>query len=189
MFNKIREMFSNPGDPGLALYWTIPITVLIIVSLVFDFLKCTAVYENNVMKHILNTNYWLSYSLGLATKIMFISILIIQLSKRSPEEDNLHHVNNGLIISVMLASIIFEFIMFTPLMNNKYINQIVSLNSSLTFGISIFIKFIALLNVNYIHRLPTKFIDVVSGLMFDYYPDTTLDVDDISDPFNISRFN
>jgi hypothetical protein len=180
-------MFSVPEDPGLALYWTIPITVLIIVSLVFDFLKCTAVYENNVMKHILNTNYWLSYGLGLATKIIFISILIIQLSTRSPEGDNLHHVNKGLIISVMLASIIFEFIMFTPLMNNKYINQIVSLNSSLTFGISIFIKFIALLNVNYINRLPIKFMFTVSALTFDYSPFDNIDmsVDNISDPFKI----
>ena len=46
------------------------ISVCLIVSFVLDILKFTPVYDNNIMKHVLNTNYWLSYGMTSLGKLI-----------------------------------------------------------------------------------------------------------------------
>ncbi len=80
-----REDFSiedeNDTPDGLSIF----LTVLVIVSLTFDILKHTQVYENNVMKHILNTNYVLSYGIGSLIKGAASFSLLVGLLKKFKE--------------------------------------------------------------------------------------------------------
>ncbi len=154
-----REDFSiedeNDTPDGLSIF----LTVLVIVSLTFDILKHTQVYENNVMKHILNTNYVLSYGIGSLIKMMCMVLSIITLFvsndewKKYPGYENntesqiiFTKITTGIIIIILLTSLIFDIIIFTPLMQNKYINSIASFNSSITLGVSLITKILFLLN-------------------------------------------
>ncbi len=144
-----KEGFSDEDKPT-PLSLSVFLTVLMIVSLTFDILKHTPVYENNVMKHILNTNYVLSYGFGSLLKVLLFHSSVIKLL--IPSEDIIDYtstsnfqvvlskINTGIILSILLTSLFFDIIMLTPLMKNKYINNIASFNSCITFGISILMK-------------------------------------------------
>jgi hypothetical protein len=153
MFKKIRKMFSNKkeefnnGDDDKGWhYFFIFLTVFAIISFIFDILKYTPVYENNVMKHIINANYWLSYGIGSLFKII-CGIMFIHDSIEEDDPDNpcddpddpddpcneKSPLYLGIIVPIILfTSVIFDIIQFTPLMQNNYINQLVTLNSNMT---------------------------------------------------------
>jgi len=94
--------------------------VLAIVSFIFDILKFTPIYENKVMKHIINTNYWLSYSIIFALKIGWLIGIIVD------DDFAIPSLTAG---GILLFSLLCDIFQFTPLMRNQYMNQLVTLNT------------------------------------------------------------
>ncbi len=174
-FKKLSEMFSNKKT-GLTLKskeqftsdnsklnFHVFIIVLSIVSAVFDVLKITPIYENNIMKHVLNTNHILSYGIGSLLKgiiVVFFTGLIFEQNKdlnterqkldqaktdyentndentKNAYTDALEDYNNtqrglymfAIFSFILVVSLILDIIQFTPLMQNQYINQFVTMN-------------------------------------------------------------
>ena len=148
--------------------------VLVIVSFICDILKFTPIYNNNMIKPILDTNHFLSYGIGSILKgsaIFMLIMLTIERNKILIEykrvfEDAEYNYNNnnsdttkdaydtalneynetkiGIYFNVIfcfifLLSLILDIIQFTPLMQDHYINKIVTLNSNTqTVGLMIF---------------------------------------------------
>ncbi len=126
MFSGKKEGFSDEDKPtGIAKYLLISAVVFAIISLILDILKYTPVYENKFMKKIIDINYYLLYGLGALGKIAG-GILLIMLFRNDKS-----FIGKYLMIVVpiiLFISFIFDIIMLTPLMQNSYVNQIVTLN-------------------------------------------------------------
>jgi hypothetical protein len=146
MFSNKKERFNNGDDDKGLYYFFIFLTVFAIISFIFDILKYTPVYENNVMKHIINANYWLSYGICSLFKIAYGIAFIRDSIEEDDQDDPCNPCNEksplylGIIVPIILfTSVIFDIIQFTPLMQNNYINQLVTLNSNTSvMGIMIF---------------------------------------------------
>ena len=174
--NEKFELTSNDENDKGQFNPLILISVFLIVSLILDILKFTPVYDNNIMKHILNTNYWLSYGITSLVKLSgFVMIAFMGLpeifsdlkdnkvklaeaeteySTEKSDSTKKTYVNAlseyndakysiyffSSTIIILLISFIFDMIQFTPLIKNKYINQIVSLNSYSTTMLFMLIK-------------------------------------------------
>jgi hypothetical protein len=151
-FSVKKEKFEATATAGKPPNFFV---ILVIVSFICDILKLTPVYNNNIMKNVLNTNHFLSYGIGSLLKIILIVYLFIpllgestddlQMSKSklaerpttSKQDDILEDYNDSksgiymfsIICFILLSSFILDIFQFTPLMQNQYMNQIVTMNS------------------------------------------------------------
>ena len=161
---KVEKFADTASDKNMNSF----IVALIYVSLVFDFLAFTHYSEHQTLGKIINVNYWISYGIGSLAKVYIVSNLLILSSMLSPlfnlgkaELDTLDKTSdeytrskeiydafigfNSLLNTIaflLLASLAFDIIQFTPLMKNKYVNKFASFNSHTTILMVIVLKII-----------------------------------------------
>ncbi len=174
-FENIDPESIDPGSKNTNIYIEIFIKVFIIITLICDIMKFTPFYDNPKIKNALDINTGVNYFIwGIVKIYLFITLINIYLDENKnlaelmaeKQEAIDNAMNSGdmydntinkieeivtilpLIISLCILLFIFislDIIQFTPLMQNKYINDIVSFNSQGNYMLIMIVKILSLI--------------------------------------------